>query len=74
MENNREIWRKGMLERLRKKNVPIEYWEDVGSGNFQGLICFSAPHTVRNAVIIDMGRDEVNQWLYKEMMTFYATR
>ena len=73
MEYNREIWRKGMLEKLRNKKVPIEYWEDVGSGNFQGLIGFSAPHTVRNEVVVAMGREEADQWLYKEMKKFYAT-
>ena len=74
MENNREIWRMGMLERLRKKNVPMEYWEDVGSGNFQGLLCFCAPHNVRMAVICDMGRKEVDEWLYNEMKSFYALK
>ena len=68
---NREIWRMGMLERLMKKKVPMGYWEDVGSGNFQGLIVFSAPHDIRMEVINDMGYKEVDEYLYKEMKRYY---
>ena len=70
-KKNREIWRKGMLERLRKQKVPRGHWEDVGSGNFQGLMSFSAPFEVRMAVLKDMGKNEVDEWLYQEMKRYY---
>ena len=72
-KKNREIWRKGMLERLRKQKVPRGHWEDVGSGNFQGLMSFSAPFEVRMAVLKDMGKTEADEWLYQEMMRYYDT-
>ena len=54
-----------------KKKVPMGYWEDFGSGNFQGLISGCAPHDVRMAVIKDMGYNEADEYLYKEMKRYY---
>ena len=70
-KKNREIYRKGMLERVKKENVPVEHWGDVRSGNFRMLIGECAPHGVRVAVIKDMGYSKVDKFLYKELMKFY---
>ena len=70
-KKNREIWKKGMVKILRKSKVPMGYWEDVGSGNFQGLICSCAPHDVRMAVSTDLGHNEADEYLYKEMIRYY---
>ena len=70
-KRNKEIWRKGMLDRVKKENVPVEHWGTVKSGNFEIMIGECAPHEVRVAVIKDMGFYEVDQWLYKELKKFY---
>ena len=71
MKKNREIWRMGMLERVKKEKVPVEHWGDKRSGNFRCLIGESAPHGVRVAVTKEMGFHEVGEFLYKELMKFY---
>ena len=71
MEMNREIWRNDMLERVRNEKVPVEHWGNVQSGNFRGLIDECTPHWVRVAVIEDLGHEEENDFLYKELMMFY---
>ena len=68
---NRAIWRKCVLERVKKEKAPVEYWGDVRSGNFRILIGDSAPHWVRLAVTEDMGFHESYKYLYKELMMFY---
>ena len=70
-KKNREIWRKGMLERVKKEKVTAEHWGTIKSGNFKIMIGECAPHKVWVAVIKDMGGHEVDQWLYKELMKFY---
>ena len=70
-KKNREIWRKGMLEWVKKEKVAVEHWGDVKSGNFRCMIGDCAPHGVRVAVIKDMGFHSVDKYLYKEMMKFY---
>ena len=72
-KKNREIWRKGMLEKVKKGKVPAEHWGDFRSGNFRELIGDCAPHGVRVAVIKDMGFNEVGEFLHKELMNFYDT-
>ena len=67
----REIWRKGLLERVKKENVPVDYWGDVKSGNFRDMFPECAPLGVRVAVIKEMGFQEVTEYLYKELMKFY---
>ena len=68
---NREIWRKGMLDRVKKENVPFEHWGTAKSGNFKIMIGECAPHEVRVAVTKDMGFYEVGPWLYKELKKVY---
>ena len=68
---NREIWRKGMLERVIKEKVPVEHWGDQRSENFRCMVGECAPHGVRVAVIKDLGFHEVSEFLYKELMNFY---
>ena len=73
-KRNREIWKKGMLDRVKKENVPVEHWGTINSGNFKIMMGDCAPHRVRVAVVKDMGGQEVNEWLYKELMKFYDKR
>ena len=58
-KTNREIWRKGMLDRVRKENVPVEHWGTINSGNFKIMIGECAPHGVRVVVVKDLGSHEV---------------
>ena len=66
-KKNREIWRMGMLERVKKENVPVEHWGDIKSGNFRCMIGDCAPHAVKVAVIKEMGYHRVDEYLYKEL-------
>ena len=70
-KRNREIWRKGMLDRVKKEEVPVEHWGTVKSGNFKIMIGECAPHRVRVAVGKDVGFHKADQWLYEELMKFY---
>ena len=70
-KKNKEIYRNGMLERVMKAKVPVEYWGDIRSDNFLVLIGECAPHRVRVAVIEDMGFHEVQKYLYNELKRFY---
>ena len=60
-----------MLERVKKENVPVEHWADKGSWNFRYIIEECTPHRVRVVVIKDLGCNEVDEFLYKELMKFY---
>ena len=68
---NREIWRNDMLERVRKEKVPVEHWGDVQSRNFRGLIEECTPQWVRVAVREDLGKQQRNNYLYKELRKCY---
>ena len=63
-----------MLDRVKKENVPVEHWGTINSGNFKIMMGQCAPHGVRVAVVKDLGCHKVNEWLYKELMKFYANR
>ena len=73
-EMNREIWRMGMLDRVKKEKVPVEHWGSINSGNFKILIGECAPHAVRVAVVKDLGGQKLNEWLYQELMKYYDKR
>ena len=66
-----DIWRKGLLERLEKENVPVGHWGDTESGNFRCMIGECAPHGVRFAVIKELGFKGTDDYLYNELMKFY---
>ena len=70
-KKNRDIWRCGMLERLKKENAPVEQWGDARSGNFRWLISECAPHAVRVAVIKDLGFNGTDKFLFTELRKFY---
>ena len=70
-KRNREIWRKGMLDRVKKEKFPFAHWGTLKSDNFKIMIAECAPHAVRVAVIEDMGFHEVDIWLYQELLKFY---
>ena len=73
-KRNREIWRKGLLDRVSQEKVLVEHWGTINSGNFKIMIGECAPHAVRVAVVKDLGSHEVDEWLYKELMKFYDKR
>ena len=73
-KRNREIWRMGMLDRVKKENVPVEHWGSIRSGNFKIMIGQCAPSRVRIAVVKELGSHKVDEWLYKELMKFYDKR
>ena len=64
----REKWRNCMLERVKKKKVPIEHWGDSNSGNFVCMLIECAPDA---ALIDEEEYQESREYLYKELMDFY---
>ena len=70
-KKNRDIWRKGLLDRLEKEIVPVGHWGDTGSGNFRCMIGECAPWGVRVAVTKDLGCKGVREYLYNVLMKFY---
>ena len=70
-KKNKEMWRNGVLERVKKEKVPVEYWDR--NRNFRGLIADCAPQGVRVAVIKDLGYEETIDYLYKELLISYDT-
>ena len=70
-KRNTEIWRKGMLDRVKKEKVAVEHWGTIRSGNFKCTIGEYAPHGVRVAVVKDLGSNWVAQWLYKQLVKYY---
>ena len=56
-----------MLDRVKKENVPVEHWGSIMSGNFKVMIGKCAPPGVRVALVKDLGRHEVDEWLYNEL-------
>ena len=71
MRYNREIWRKGMLERVRMEKKPFEHWGHMKSGNFKIMIGECAPTDVRRAVVKEMGQ-QVDAFLWEELLKFYG--
>ena len=69
-EANREIWRKGMFERVKKETVPLEHGGHIKSGNFKIMIGECTPPWVGKAVTKEMGTHKVCDFLYKELRKF----
>ena len=74
MINNREIWRQGMLDWVRKEKRPFEYWGHIKSGNFKIMIGDCAPTDVRRAVVKEMkeSSQRVDVFLWEELLKFYG--
>ena len=69
---NREIWRNGMLERVRKEKQPFEHWGHIKSANFKIMIGACAPRAVRIAVLKEMGLQQVDVFLWEELLKYYG--
>ena len=68
----REIWRKGMLDRVRKEKRPFEHWGHIKNGNFKIMIGECAPGAIRIAAVKEIGSQQVDVFLWEELLKYYG--
>ena len=69
--DNMEIWRQGMIERLKIENRSVGYWGGKRSGSFLILIGDSASTAVRIAAGKKLSFEEKLDFLHKELIKYY---
>ena len=74
MENKLELWKAGLITRVRLEKKGIKYWGDTYSKPFTKLLSESARDELKTKVIKHLGQDAVREYLQGEMISFTNQR